>query len=242
MILLYVLVCLLGIVLVYILFLFLCAMLVDPEKTYTEHSRFYRALLNGVTAIALWLLRIKVHTSGVDRIPTDTRLLFVSNHRSNFDPIVTWHALKRWQIAFVSKEGNFRIPIFGRIIRKCCFLPIDRESPRNAVRTINAAADLIVRDTVSIGIYPEGTRSKSGQLLPFHNSVFKIAAKAHVPIVVLSIEGTEMIRRNIPWRRSHVYLNVLDIISAETVEACRTNEIGLRVRTALEEEMPADRS
>lgn len=241
MIILRVLVCLLGAVAAYVLFLLICAMLVDPRKTYAVHSWFYRALLNGTTTIVLKLLRIHVHTSGVDRIPMGKRLVFVSNHRSNFDPIITWYALKQWNIAFVSKKENFKIPIFGRIIRKCCFLPIDRENPRNAVQTINAAADLICENTVSVGVYPEGTRSKDKQLLPFHNSVFKIAAKARAPVVVLFVKGTEMIHHNIPWHRSHVYLDVLDIMDEQTVEQCRTNEIGQRVRNVMEKNVLAER-
>lgn len=67
-------------------------------------------------------------------------------------------------------------------------MAIDRENPRNALLTIEKAAKLIESDEVSIGIYPEGTRSKECVLLPFHNGVFKIAQKASVPIVVASIQ------------------------------------------------------
>lgn len=65
---------------------------------------------------------IYIHTEGIDKIPKDGRFLFVSNHRSNFDPILTWYVLKDYDLAFISKAENFRIPIFGRIIRKCCFI------------------------------------------------------------------------------------------------------------------------
>ena len=99
-------------------------------------------MLDSATAAAIKLLRIHVHVSGMEKIPKDTKVLFVSNHRSIFDPIITWYALKKWKIAFVSKPSNFKIPFFGRIIRKCCFMPIDRENPRNAIVTINKAAKL----------------------------------------------------------------------------------------------------
>lgn len=103
--------------------------------------------------------------------------MFVGNHRSNFDPIIEWLVLKPWDIAFISKGENFKIPFFGRIIRKCCFMPIDRENPRKALRTINKASDLLQSGEVSIGVYPEGTRSKTGELLPFHDGVFHIAKR-----------------------------------------------------------------
>lgn len=234
MILLYILGILLGLFALYVLFLGACALLVDPKKEYEKNSPYYRFLLDSVTAAAMKLLRIRVHVSGIEKIPKDTKVLFVSNHRSNFDPIVTWYALKKWKIAFVSKPSNFKIPFFGRIIRKCCFMPIDRENPRNAIVTINKAAKLLKKQEVSIGIYPEGTRSKNGQLLPFHNGVFKIAQKAEAPIVVLCVTGTEKISKRTPFRRTDVYLDVLEVFSAQGIKETKTEMIGTAVRRLIE--------
>ena len=174
------------------------------------------------------------YVSGIEKIPKDTKVLFVSNHRSNFDPIITWYILKKWKIAFVSKPSNFKIPFFGRIIRKCCFMPIDRENPRNAIITINKAAKLLKKQEVSIGIYPEGTRSKNGQLLPFHNGVFKIAQKAEAAIVVLCVTGTEKISKGTPFRRTDVYLDVLEVFSAQGIKETKTEMIGTAVRRLME--------
>lgn len=210
-----------------ILFLLICALLVDPRKEYARHSRFYRHILNGGTAVAIWGSRVRLHVNGAEKVPKDTKnLLFVSNHRSNYDPIVTWWALKAWDLAFVSKEANFNIPIFGRIIRKCCFLPIDREDPRKAIKTIQKAAQLLEGGQVSVGIYPEGTRSKSGEMLPFHNGVFKIAQKAHGQVVVLTVRGTEQVHRNFPFHPTDVYVDILSVIDAETVENTRSAVLG----------------
>jgi len=234
MILLYIFGILLGLVLLYVLFLGVCALLVNPEKEYEKNSCFYRFLLDSATAAAMKLLRIHVHVSGMEKIPEDTKVLFVSNHRSNFDPIVTWYALKKWKIAFVSKPSNFKIPFFGRIIRKCCFLPIDRENPRRAIPTINRAAKLLQKQEVSIGIYPEGSRSKNCELLPFHNGVFKIAQKAEAPIVVLCMTGTEKIAKRTPLRRTDVYLDVLEVFSAQGIKETKTEMIGTAVRRLIE--------
>lgn len=234
MILLYILGILLGLILLYVLFLTLCALMVAPHKEYEEHSAFYRFLLNSATVIMVRLLRIRVHISGAELLPKDTPVLFVSNHRSNFDPIITWYGLKKWQIAYISKASNFKIPVFGRIIRRCCFMPIDRENPRNAIVTINKAAALLKKNTVSIGIYPEGTRSKSCRLLPFHNGVFKIAQKADAPIAVLCITGTEKIAKRTPFRKTHVYLDVLWVIPSQDVKESKTEAIGASVRERIE--------
>ncbi len=229
---------LLAVVLAYILFLFVCSLFVSPSREYETHSRFYRHLLNTATAIGLKILRIRVHVSGLEHIPTDTKnLLFVGNHRSRFDPIVSWYVLRRWQPAYISKPSNFRVPIFGRLIRKCCFMAIDRENPRNALQTVNKAAELLAKGEVSVGVYPEGTRSKGGALLPFHNGVFKIAQKAGAAIVVLSVQGTEQIHRRYPFHSTDVYLDVVDILPAETVKRTRTAAIGEQVREALAQQL-----
>ena len=224
-----------GLFLLYALFLLVCSLFINPKKEYENHSRFYRALLNGATAFAMKIMRIRIHTNGLEKVPHDTKnLLFVSNHRSNFDPIITWHIFKKWQPAFVSKASNFKIPIFGRFIRKCCFMAIDRENPRNALKTILKAAELLKKGKVSIGIYPEGTRSKECKLLPFHNGVFKIAQKANADIVVLAVSGTEQIHKNYPFHHTDVYLDVLEVLSADTVKSSKTDALGERIRAELE--------
>ncbi len=228
----------LAVVLLYALFLTVCSLFVNPKKEYENHSRFYRHLLNTFTAIAIKVMRIKLHVSGVEKIPSDTKnLLFVGNHRSNYDPIISWHILKHWKPAFLSKAANFKIPIFGRFIRKCCFMTIDRENPRNALETVNKAVALLEKGEVSVGVYPEGTRSKSCELLPFHNGMFKIAKKANAPIVVLSLHGTEKIHKNYPFRRTDVYFDVLEVISADDVQNLSTAEIGEHTRALLNEHL-----
>lgn len=225
---------LLCLLLLFIFVLAISAACVDPGKEYEQNSRFYRFLLNSATAFCIPLLRIRVHATGLDRLPRDGRFLLVENHRSKFDPILTWYIFKDRDIAFISKPENFQVPCFGRIIRKCCFMAIDREDPRNAMQTIQKASELIRRDVVSVGVYPEGTRSKTCELLPFHNGVFKIAQKADVPIVVAAVEGTERIHKNCPWRPSEVSLKIVDVIPREFVREHRTTVIGERIRLSLE--------
>ncbi len=234
MIALYILAGVIGLILAYIIFLFICTLFISSDKEYENHSGFYRFLLNLNTAIALRIMRIRIQTIGLEKLPADTKnILFVSNHRSNFDPIVTWYALKKWKPAFVSKPENFDIPVFGRFIRKCCFMAIDRENPRNAMKTIFKAAELLQKGEVSVGIYPEGTRSKDCQLLPFHNGVFKIAQRAGASIAVLSVSGTESVHKNFPRHRSQIELQVLEVIPPEQVTKTKTDVLGERIKDML---------
>lgn len=231
-------VALLSLVLLYILFLAVCSLFVNPNREYENHSDFYRSLLNGATAIAIKIMRIHLVTTGLDKIPSDTKkLLFVSNHRSKFDPIVTWHILKKWKPAFISKASNFKVPIFGRIIRKCCFMAIDRENPRNAIKTINKASNLLKNEEVSVEIYPEGTRSKTCELLPFHSGVFMIAQKADADIVVLTVSGTEMVHKNYPFHHTDVHFDVLEVIPSQMVKNTRTELLGAHIRSLMKEHL-----
>lgn len=208
------------------LFLFLCGLFVDTKKQYERDSRFFRALLDGSTTIILWFLGVRYEISGEEKFPTDSNFLFISNHRSNYDPIVQWTVFKRFRLSFISKKENFGIPMYGRIIHRCCFMPIDRQSPRRAMETVNRAAKLLTETDNSVGVYPEGKRSKECRLLPFHAGVLKTAQKAGKPIVVSTIEGTENIFLNIKrFRKTVVTIKILETISADRVKAAKSSEL-----------------
>lgn len=235
---LYAVLALLAVVVLYFAFLEVLALLVDPNKEYNTHSRFYRNILNFSTGVVFWLGRVHFEVSGMEKVPADGRFLLVSNHKSNFDPLACWYIFRKYDIAFISKPANFKIPFFGRMIRKCCFMAIDRENARNALETIHRAVTLLDHDVVSIGAYPEGTRNKAPgyDLLPFRPGLLKIAQKAKVPIVVISMKGTPDIRYF--FRRNTVRLHVLETIPVEEVTACTTNALTDRIAA----EMAADLS
>lgn len=172
--------------------------------------------------------RLRIHVTGEELLPSDTRYLFVSNHRSNLDPIIVMNRLQAQHIAFVSKPSNMKIPIVGSFVRQCCFLPIDRENARNAVATINAAADYLKKGTVSVGIYPEGTRSKSENMLPFHAGSFKIAQKAGAPVVVAAVRGTEKAHSGFP-RMTDVYIEIIGVIDADEAGNTKTVDMAVKV-------------
>lgn len=234
MIVLYIFLGLLAALLGFVLFVIICGLLVDKTKEYDKHSNFYRWLVNVVTWITLWCSRVRVHVTGAEKVPADTQVLFVGNHRSNYDSLVTWQVFKKWRPAYISKDANFKIPVCGRLIRKCCFLAIDRENPRNAIMTIKKAAEIMQDQKISFGVYPEGTRNKSYQgLLPFHNGVFKIAQKANAPIVVVAVYGTEKIHKHAPWHHTDVCLDVLEVMPADYVKQTGTAQIGDRIQQML---------
>lgn len=238
MIALYILIALLGLLLLPFLFLFICGLFVDTKKEYERDSRFYRALLDGSTTVILWCLGVRYNIIGEEKFPQSGNFLFISNHRSNYDPIIQWTVFKRYKISFISKKENFRIPMYGRIIHRCCFMPIDRISPRKAMETVNRAARLLSETENSVGVYPEGKRSKECRLLPFHSGVLKTAQKANKPIVVSTIEGTENIFRNIKrFRKTTVTIKILETIDAATVKAAKTAELSEHCAALMKKEL-----
>ena len=219
----------LGWLIVYVLFLLIVSVLVDKKKEVTKPSRFYGYFVKETMSLLLFFSRSKVHMTGVEQIPTDTKYLLVANHLSNFDPITCLTQFGKNDLIFVSKPENFNLPIAGSWIYRAGFMAIDRESPKNALVTINKAADYLKNQVVSVGIFPEGTRNKSGEgLLEFKNGAFKIATKAKVPIVVATLKNTRQVQKNFPWKRTHIYMDV-EVISKEEVMESNTAQLSDRV-------------
>lgn len=201
--------------LLYWLFLGLFSLHVRLGKTYDKPSKVDYRLLNSGYRFLCSAARVRLHVTGMEKLPKEGRFLLVSNHLSRFDPMVQSIALKDWMLAFISKPSNFTIPIGRRYVRRCCYMPIDRENPRNALKTINRAANLILSDAASVAVYPEGHRGTGTRLQEFKHGCLKIAVKAGCPIVVTTIYGTQKIHRNFPLRRTDVYFDILDVIAPE---------------------------
>ena len=208
---------------IYWVILFLWSLTVNKQKEVTKPSKFYRWIFVESVRIALFYLNVHVHVEGKEKLPKPgTRFLVVANHLSNYDPMSVMYALRQHMLVFVSKPENFNIPLTGAIMHKTGFMAIDRDSVKNAIVTINKAADYIKNDLSSVFIFPEGTRNRTEQpLLEFKNGAFKIATKAECPVVIIAISGTEFVKKRIP-RRSDVYIKIVDVVPADKVAELKT--------------------
>jgi 1-acyl-sn-glycerol-3-phosphate acyltransferase len=129
-----------------------------------------------------------VRVAGLEHVGREAPQIFAANHQSLVD-IMALAAHLPVQFGFVAKAELFKIPFLGWHMRRAGYIPIVRENPRLAARTLLEAADQ-VRAGTNILIFPEGTRSPDGTLLPFKVGGFLLAAKAGVPIVPVGIAGT----------------------------------------------------
>jgi len=139
----------------------------------------------------LWISRVKVDISGLEHIDPSSTAIYMSNHQSNFDIPVYFSALPV-QFRWLAKAELFKIPVFGRAMSGAGYIRIDRSNAKSALRSLKSAAESI-RSGTSVLIFPEGTRSVDGKLLPFKTGGFYLAIGAGVPIVPLSIQGTRQV-------------------------------------------------
>jgi len=222
-----------GVNLLYALFWIAVAQTVDDTKPIQEQKKIYRL---GIADIAAWLCSYAhVHTEvgGEELLPKEGRFVLVCNHRAGFDPVVTASVLRDYNLAFITKPSNLKIPLIAKLAYGDGFVPINRENDREALKSILQAVNYLKQDLCSIAVYPEGTRTKTGRLLPFHAGTFKIAQKAKVPVAVAAIQGTEKVRKNFPFRRTDVKLDILEVIPAEEVTAANTQELAARCRARI---------
>jgi 1-acyl-sn-glycerol-3-phosphate acyltransferase len=144
--------------------------------------------------LGLLLSGMKVRVDGRDHLPLDRAAVYCSNHQSNVDPPILFHVLHP-RMHIVYKAEINAIPLLARAFRHGGFIPIDRRNKESAMRSIEAGAESI-RAGNSFLIFPEGTRSKTAQLLPFKKGGFLMALRAGAPIVPIAVQGgTDAMRR-----------------------------------------------
>lgn len=230
--------CLLGLSLVIFLLVWLLSVIIRLDKPQEKDSPFYRWLLNTLAKAAMVLLRMRVHTRGMEMTPKDGRFLLVCNHLNNLDPVTLLAYFSKSQLAFISKRENNRLFIAGKLMHKIMCQPINRENDREAMKTILKCIELLKRDEVSIGVFPEGYTSMDEKLHPFRHGVFKIAQKAQVPIVVCTLQNTQKVFRNaVRLKPTDVHLHLLAVIPPEEIKGVTAVDVGERAYRMMAEDL-----
>ena len=228
------------VVLAFLLLWLVCAF-VDLEKPQEHDSKFYRFVLNLIVQALPKLLRVRIHTQGLDRLPQDGRFLLVCNHLSDADPVVLLHAFPKAQLAFISKKENRDMFLVGKMMHKIMCQMIDRENDREALKTIIKCVHLIKEDEVSVAVFPEGYTSRDGKLHRFRAGVFKIAMKTQVPIVVCTVKNTRQIFENLPkLKATDVELHLVGVIPAEETQGTTAIAIADRAYSMMLDDLGPD--
>jgi len=147
--------------------------------------------------LALGLSGIRYRVRGREHIPKNRAVVFCSNHESNVDPPVLFQALhKRLHVLF--KAELTKLPILGAVMVAGGFVPVERDRREASMASIDRAAESI-RSGNSFLIFPEGTRSKTSELLPFKKGGFIMAIKAQAPIVPVAVSGGRSAMQKGSW-------------------------------------------
>jgi 1-acyl-sn-glycerol-3-phosphate acyltransferase len=161
---------------------------------------------------SLAMAGVKLTVSGLNWVPIEGPVIYMGNHQSNFDILALTSAIPR-RFSWLAKEELFRVPFFGEAMRRAGYIPLDRSDGRQALKSIDEAARRI-REGVSVVVFPEGTRTYDGTLLPFKKGGFILASRAAVPVVPFTINGSMAIN---PRNRFELYPGAISITFAEPV-------------------------
>jgi 1-acyl-sn-glycerol-3-phosphate acyltransferase len=158
----------------------LCTLFDSSGRSYAFHARLW-------SRFGLALNNTSVELRGTEHLP-DGPFILMSNHQSNFDILGLIATIPR-RIYWIAKKELFDIPVFGSSMRRGGYIPLDRSDGRKALKSMDNAAD-IIRQGSSVVMFPEGTRSPDGQLLPFKRGGFMLAVRAGVPVIPVTINGS----------------------------------------------------
>ncbi len=178
----------------------------------------------------LALIGARLQLEGIDNIPKDRPVIFMPNHQSNVDILALFAGIPV-QFRWMAKEELFRIPLFGYAMARTGYIAIDRSDRRKAARSVSVAARRIAAGT-SVVIFPEGTRTEDGNLLPFKKGGFLLALSAQTPIIPVAISGSREImpKSSFRFRRGDIRITFLPEVPTEGLPTAAREALIARVR------------
>lgn len=183
----------------------------------------YNRIPNKAVKMLAWIM-MKVNPgwtfeiTGADLSKLGKPTIVVANHQSFLDMPLSY--MLPWTMKWVAKKDLFRIPIFGWIISMTGHLAIDRQSSRS-VKKLDKLLQPI-KDGIPAMIFPEGTRTRDGNLQPFKNGAFKLAMRYNFNILPIALEGGYQAMPSGSWKvakRQHFQLSVLDPVDSNEFES-----------------------
>ena len=184
--------------------------------------------------VILKMTGVEVTVIGEENVP-DEPVLFIGNHRSFFDILLTYSRCRNLT-GYVAKKEMEKVPLLSTWMRFVYCLFLDRENPKEGLKTILQAIDY-VKNGISICIFPEGTRNKGEELslLPFKEGAFKIATKSKCKIVPMAIMGTnEIFEDHLPWvKKRHVVIRYGTPIDPASLSKEEQKHLGAHCREVI---------
>jgi len=168
-----------------VLYVPLAALIAFPWSLLVGNADFLYACGMFGARTAVRIAGIRVVKEGLERLDPQGTYIYMCNHVSNIDPPVVVPAIPRRTSVLVKKE-LFKVPILGKAMRMGSLVPVDRTNREAAIQSLRAAGD-VMRSGINMTVFPEGTRSREGKLLPFKKGPFHLAMESGVPVVPMTI-------------------------------------------------------
>jgi 1-acyl-sn-glycerol-3-phosphate acyltransferase len=199
----------------------------------TKNENFIYSPVRLFIRAGLAMVGVRVEASGLERLDPHQTYIFTPNHQSLIE-VPLWVTYLKRNIAYLGKKEVFKYPIFGYGIRLIGVVPVDRSNSPAAVESARLATENLRRGK-SYVVYPEGTRSKDGRLLPFKKGAFMMAIDAGVPIVPITISGATRImpKAQIKVFPSTVHITIHEPISTEGYSRENVSELVQETRAKI---------
>ena len=178
----------------------------------------------------LFMAGAKVTVTGRENIPEGRACVFASNHQSFFDILVLLAHLDRPH-AILSKASIGKVPLIRLWMKEIHCVYVDRSDMKAGIEAINRMID-VISDGYSAVIFPEGTRSKTGEVGEFKGGAFKVAQKTGAPVIPVALDGTgALFERNHYWiKPGRVHLAILPPIETEGMNRAEFKELPTRTQ------------
>jgi 1-acyl-sn-glycerol-3-phosphate acyltransferase len=200
----------------------------DPGR-YQAGRAFRRLAVSHVKLTRLW----RFETEGTPPEGPRRPYVVVSNHESYADIFLMSHF--PWEMKWLSKHTIFQIPVMGWMMRMALDVPVRRGERGSAIAALSECRDRLAR-RVSVMIFPEGTRSRDDDLLPFKDGAFHLAIQSRVPILPVAIAGTRacMAKGSFAFRHAHAKARVLAPIATDGLTLDDVSSLRDRTRATID--------
>ena len=209
-----------------------------PWTLLTRNMQPLYRIGQGIAHTGLRAAGITFDVEGLDNIPAGKACIYMPNHISNLDPPALMPYLPGTPVVML-KRSLMRIPILGTAMRLGRFIPVDRDGTRESAMHSAKEAAQVLADGLSLLIFIEGTRSRTGRLLPFKRGPFHLAQSTGAPIVPIALWGTETMlqKGSAAIHPGTVHIRFLPAI--QPVDYPRRNDLLTAVRTSMLAVLPS---
>jgi 1-acyl-sn-glycerol-3-phosphate acyltransferase len=206
---------------------FICSIFAMIFALTDRSHNLYFKLSKYFSGGVLWISGIKLEVSGLENFAKDKTYVFVSNHSSQYDIVVLQKIIPN-RMAMIFKKELAKIPFFGWQLAMGPYVMIDRENYEKAMKSIEEAKEKMKKQNISIVVFAEGTRSKTGEIQQFKRGAFRLATQVGYPIIPTTIVGSNKImpKGTYKLKRGTIKVHFDQPIQAEGINT-RQEEIDL---------------